>query len=213
LRAAATKAHNTANVSHATCPPPTGYVPCEQNAALRAVRCDGVGSDARLLAHSFAQVVVHVPVVFRASGIALLFLFCESLSTAHLAFTAYVCGWASEREECIIASIHSCTSVPMCARVRTRTRRRASRLATHTCSCVSFADVSAHNSAASSCQQCSSIAHGLTALHRFSIADHYTCPSRCNGGCGGYWFHAAIHGRGHSRDAATRRCSGWGLNM
>ena len=115
----------------------------------------------------------------------------------------YVYGWASKREVCIIASIHSCTSVPMCARVRTR--RRASRLATHICSCVSFADVSDTQQRSiilstvqhlpTSCQQCSSIAHVLTALHRFSIADHYTCPSRCNGGCGGYWFHAATHGR------------------
>jgi len=136
-------------------------------------------------------------------------------------FRSDVYGWASEREVCIMASIHSCTSVPMCARVHTR--RRASRLATHICSCVSFADVSDTQQRSiilstvqhlpTSCQQCNSIAQVLTALHRFSIADHYTCPSRCNGGCGGYWFHAAIHGRGHSRDAATRRCSGWGLNM
>ena len=36
-----------------------------------------------LLLFSRSQVVVHVPVVFRASGIALLFLFCQCLIHSH----------------------------------------------------------------------------------------------------------------------------------
>ena len=130
--------------------------------------------------------------------------------------------WVGERARSVHHGIHPFVheraNVCSCAHTKT-----CEPVATHTCSCVSFADVSDTQQRSiilstvqhlpTSCQQCNSIAQVLTALHRFSIADHYTCPSRCNGGCGGYWFHAAIHGRGHSRDAATRRCSGWGLNM
>jgi hypothetical protein len=159
LRTAATKAHNAANVSHATCPPPTGYVPCEQYAALRAVRCDGVVSDARLLARSFAQVVVHVPVVFRASGIALLFLFCESLSPAQpTSLSQCTCTGGRASEKC--ASWHPSIRARACQCVLVCTHADVLAGWLHTYARVSASQMCrTHNSAASSCQQCSTFPH------------------------------------------------------